>query len=219
MYILDKNKDYYDHLGKTYGVDKTIVYDRRGSVPLTELSFLTKIVPSYIDYKQQYSQYYSNIHHLFIVEIGTTQYLFGMYDIKYKATDMYKQEFKPYSCSYEFIRSFKDNKHYYEKEITIVPMNRDYFYSYRWMRGNREKETINSFNELKEIEGKRISNPILKETIVPSYIKDLEVWKDLSTFISSKYNDKTITIKNTDVEMAINHGFDKVTSFRHPIKM
>ena len=214
MYILDKNKDYYDYLAKLYGVDKTITYDHRGSITLTELTFLKKIAPSYDEYENKHYFEDNKKKYLFIVEVGTTQYLFKMYDIHYK---LEMNIYSPCSCKYELLRIFKDNKHYYEKEITIVPVSRNrYYIGYNWRDWNNEK--VVSFLELRELLDRRISNPILKDTVIPAHIKDVEVWKDLSNYISSKYNDKTITIKNSDVSKLQNHGFDKVTSFRHPIR-
>jgi hypothetical protein len=35
MRILDKHKDYYDYLAGIYGIDNTVFFDRRGSIPLT----------------------------------------------------------------------------------------------------------------------------------------------------------------------------------------
>jgi len=210
MYILDKNKDYYDYLAKLYGVDKTIVYDRRGSVPLTELSFL-RMAPDYGDYNKS-QKYISGVQRfLFIVEIGFTQYLFEMHDIKYDNTEYHY----PVSCNYELVRVFRDNKHYYEKEIAIVRVTRGF--NSNWRDWNKKEFT--KFNELKVIPESKISNPILKDTIIPSYIKAIEVWGNLSNYISSKYNDKTITIINSDVDKLQNHGFDKVVSFRNPTKL
>jgi len=212
MYILDKNKDYYDYLAKEYGVDKTIVYDRRGSVPLTRFTFLKMIAPSHIEYDRRDYFYNKKKQFLFVVEVGTTQYLFGISDIKYITRDKVKSVYEPYSCTYKLLNTYKENKHYYDKEMTIVPMERRFG---NWWYSDKSPIPFSELNELKE---HRIVNPILKDTAIPSYINAIEVWKDLSNYISSKYNDKTITIVNSDVEMAINHGFDKRTSFRHPIK-
>jgi len=35
MKIIDNKKDYYDYLSGIYGIDNLIVYDRRGSVPIS----------------------------------------------------------------------------------------------------------------------------------------------------------------------------------------
>ena len=45
-----------------------------------------------------------------------------------------------------------------------------------------------------------------------------ETWIELQTYFSSLGNDKDIDLHLTDVEKAVNHGFDKKTSFRNPIK-
>ena len=40
MKIIDNKKDYYDYLSGVYGIDNLIVYDRRGSVPISPDCFL-----------------------------------------------------------------------------------------------------------------------------------------------------------------------------------
>ena len=40
MKIIDKNKDYYDYLQQ---YDDTLVYDRRGSYPLTKFDVIDKL--------------------------------------------------------------------------------------------------------------------------------------------------------------------------------
>ena len=67
-------------------------------------------------------------------------------------------------------------------------------------------------------ENRIIVNPILDATHIPSFIPAMDIWVELNNYISSKYNDKTIEIKNSDTDKLINHGFDKVSSFRNPIK-
>lgn len=36
MLIIDKNNDFYDHISYIYGVDKKVVFDRRGSSLITD---------------------------------------------------------------------------------------------------------------------------------------------------------------------------------------
>jgi hypothetical protein len=213
MYIIDKNKDYYDYLKGTYGIDKTIVYDRRGSIVLSNQYI--------IDYLRKEYHRLESIEH-FILEIGDKQYLFS-------AKLYYKKEGFLYVSTngvFNLEKIFNDNKHYFEKEITIVSCNLENFhYSYNFMyKGYKVKEfnysslswadVLINENRLEQ----KIDNPILSNTCIPHFIPAKDIWISLMNYISSKYNDKTIDIKNSDVDKIVNHGFDKKTSFRNPIK-
>jgi hypothetical protein len=63
-----------------------------------------------------------------------------------------------------------------------------------------------------------LENPILKNTPIPSLIPAREIYNNLDNYFRSMRNDKTVELVNSDIDKAINHGFDKKTSFRHPIK-
>jgi len=212
MYILDKNKDFYDYLSGIYGVDKTITYDRRGSTVLTEKTLLNLIVPT----EGSYREHYKNNFVLFILEVGDIQYLIMVNEIKFKkdTDEYYWGALYPVEAKFRLFKTFMDHKHYFEKEITLVPVRRLHT-PFTW----REKKfEVNNYSELEILDYYKVSNPIMKNTSIPSIIDATEVWKNLNNYISSKYNDKTITIVNSDVDKAVNHGFDKKTSFRHPIK-
>jgi len=204
MLIIDKNTDYYDHLGKIYGVDKNIVYDRRGSVALSEKDLLV-IADNSHPFGNPRDSY-------IIVEIGYTQYLFSVSDFKYrKIYSAFNDIEEPYAATFKLIKTFKDQKHYGEASMSLIPVEKEY-------RGWRTFNKVpTSYSELKK-RGGPVLNPILKDTSFTSLLSQQDIWVDLSNYISSKYNDKTITIKNTDVDKLVNHGFDKRTSFRHPVK-
>ena len=72
---------------------------------------------------------------------------------------------------------------------------------------------------IKVIEESRIENPILKDTSISSLLIPVDIWKELSNYISSKGNDKNVEIVNSDIAKLENHGFDKKSSFRNPIKL
>jgi len=70
MYILDKNKDYYDYVSRIYGVDKTITFDRRGSFLVNEKELLE---PYTINIKKGYHSFYDDNAIFFILEVGYIQ--------------------------------------------------------------------------------------------------------------------------------------------------
>jgi hypothetical protein len=92
LYILDKNKDYYDYLKGIYGIDKTITYDRRGSVVLSEISLMEYISSTRFNITK------STEH--FIVEIGDIQYLFRV-EMDYKITDPITKLVAPYRGKFD----------------------------------------------------------------------------------------------------------------------
>ena len=208
MYIIDKNKDYYDYFKGIYGIDKTITYDRRGSAVLSEMSLMEHITP--FEMNRTEGTY------TFILEVGTVQYLFKA-KILFRITDIYSSMARPYRGKFELIKVFKDHKHYFPKEISLVPVNTPHIWSWKRHEGDTYS-AVKSFSDLDVLEDKRIDNPILKDTSIASLIPPMDIWIELTNFISSKYNDKTVTIVNSDVDKAVNHGFDKKTSFRNPIK-
>lgn len=206
MYILDKNKDYYDYLSRVYGVDKTITYDRRGSTVISDEQLLGLCVRGYRDEKEAYV----------VLEVGYIQYIFKFSNIQYRVDPISLSIKIPYKSDLEILHVFRDNKHYFDKEITLCNCDiRRTDYSWKtW----RKPIVISSFKENVRLTEHKIENPILRDTSLVRHIKDLDIWKELSTFISSKYNDKTIAIKNTDKDLIVNHGFDVKSSFRHPVK-
>jgi hypothetical protein len=224
MYIIDKNKDYYDYLKGIYGIDKTITYDRRGSVVLSEFSLLNQLSNAYTLAKELHNLI-STKH--FVLEIGTVQYIFQT-KITYKKDKFgINDAYIPVSGKYKIIGILKEHQHYFDKEISIVPfrlnfLNNHYYWDY-WYYRNKNKEEkeieIKTWSEVTDIQtDKIIVNPILTNTSIASFIPPMDIWIELNNYISSKYNDKIIEIVNTDKDKVINHGFDTKSSFRHPVK-
>ena len=212
VYILDKNKDFYDYMGSIYGVDKGVTYDRRGSVVMTDFSLLKHVVDDHVHayWKEKKTDF-------FVVEVGDVQHLFGITDVKYGKSISPSLRGDPISGDIRLIKSFKEHHHYFEKEITLVPVRHERPYGWWRQRGKTEFRP-EVWSELVPIMDHAIPNPILRDTTLAGLLDAKEMWIDLSNYISSKYNDKTIEIVNSDVDKIINHGFDKKTSFRNPIK-
>ncbi len=211
MYIVDKNRDYYDYLSHIYGLDKRIVFDRRGSIKLSDEDIVN--VTNYLRYRW----YGNNNDYFIILEIGNVQYLIEISKIKSKEIELIE---KFISCSMEIIYVFRNNIHYYESYISIRGANIKS--RWKWKKSTKKREYILNDN-YKDIitaynNDRSIDLPILAETQITSLINEEEIWKELQNYISSLNNDKDVSIPMTDVEKAVNHGFDKKTSFRHPIK-
>ena len=71
MYIIDSNKDYYDYVSHIYGLDKKIVFDRRGSIRMESSDLVDLRETRYYDGKTQF----------ILLETGMVQYLLKLDNI------------------------------------------------------------------------------------------------------------------------------------------
>jgi len=231
MYIVDKHKDYYDYVSHVYGVDKDTTFDRRGSCELSYSELIKKLieVKSFGDYND------------FILEAGYTQYLFHYSNIKRRLTgnstskniwekceSLSRRELKG-SSSPEYIydsdltlkKIYNGSEHFGKKELSIfLNWKHSMLYYHNRLYWKHELNSLKNVVEIPDnlYDEYCIELPILKNLKIPAFINAEDIWKGLSSYISSKYNDKTIEIKLTDEEKAVNHGFDKRESFRPHIK-
>lgn len=214
MLIIDKHVDYYDYLSNIYGCDKRVVLDRRGSIKMSDESIV-----ALIGHISEYTPFYTDSnYYFFLLEIGYIQYVIKIEDIKFKKS-IHLNFDKFISCSMEIFHTFKNNKHYFESPISIrrVEIN----FTYNWKKSEARIKYIlnNNFKEtITKIYDNFIDLPILTGTQITKIIDPQDIWKELQNYISSLNNDKDVSISMTDVERAEVHGFDKVTSFRNPIK-
>lgn len=209
MQIIDKNKDFYDYFSYVYGVDKTITFDRRGSTIIYDESIFLLNNKSYL-----YLMVDRKTH--FILEVGNIQYLIEMYDIEIER-NWSINEFK--SCKLKILHTFSNHTHYFDSVMSIREV--DVKTRFNWSRGDFKREPILSDNfrdTVIKIYDNYINLPILKETQLTKVLDPEEIWKELQNYISALNNDKEVDIEMTDVEKAEIHGFDRKTSFRHPIK-
>lgn len=203
MYIIDKNTDFYDYYSHIYGVDKQIIFDRRGSIILDNLYC---VYPSYCHIKESFC----------LLEIGYKQYIFCMKNFVFDKLRDIK------SFTVDLIYEYNNNQHFFKKEISLIPLS--YYFPYEWKllarkKGKRTYEHIlKPYIDIKDLhynESDIIELPILKNTQFVKFLNPESVWMDINTFISSKKNDKNIDIINTDKDKVINHGFDVKSSFRN----
>lgn len=127
----------------------------------------------------------------YVLEVGYTHYLFSLVPTGG-------------SVDVKLIKRFK-----VEKKKSNSPMS---FISVRY----------NVYRKSSEIEyTKRLDliweNPILKNTWVPTFIPAEDIFDDLYDYLIS-IREPQMTDNRTDVEKLEAKGFDRKTSFRHPIK-
>lgn len=210
MKIIDKYTDYYDHLSKVYGEDNKVVYDRRNSHHIKHMDELASFI------FERYKYLHRN---LFTLEVGFSQFLFSFEDAEeYTPKGSYSTKIK-YS-DFRLVKIFNERKHLFEAPISICRVGLKYstkWYSMIRKQGGVLLETVD-LDELNIDKDYIIKNPILKDTDITKKIEPFTIWSEVSNYISSFNNDKDASIVNTDVDKAVNHGFDKRWSFRHPIK-
>jgi len=207
MYIIDKNKDFYDYLSYIYGVDKHVTFDRRGSTLISDENIV-----NVADIKSYYKKGFC------ILEIGNIQYLIKIFNIKIKHVEVELDIFV--SCKMKIMYTFKNNVHYYKSPISIRGVEVKWIYDWKRKNGSFMKHILsdNYKDTITKVFENNIELPILAGTQLTKILNKDVIWKELQNYLSSLKNDENKSTKLTDVEKAVNHGFDKKTSFRHPIK-
>lgn len=203
MYIIDRNKDYYDYYSHIYGIDKKVIFDRRGSVKMTD------------DILIQKSVLYRNISRAFLIlEVGFIQYIIVVSNIKDSSINIYG-EYTPYTGDFNIVKENKEYKHFYKTPLSIRGALLDYKFDWNGYKTVRKYNFDDRFENLVDRTYHEENNPILAGTSITSLIDPDTIWKELQNYISSLDNDKDISIPSTDDERAEMHGFDRKTSFRH----
>lgn len=206
MYIIDKNKDYYDHYSHIYGIDKNIVFDRRGSVLINNDNLVLHSKNRF--FVRDEIQY-------ILLETGMVQYLIKIDDIKYKKVprkttkDLFNLVFD--SAKFEVVKKFENYKNMFGTAISIHSVYNDWFSYLDYVHGTKSKK-IDYLNYIVTDE-LSVELPILANTSLTIIINAEDIWKDINTYISSLNNDKDIK-EVPDIEKVVNHGFDKKESFR-----
>lgn len=215
MLILGKYKDYYDYLCGIYGIDTDIIYDRTESVVLgkegTQHEFYFTRRKLYEDKpkkktrrwiindkgKSVFTNDMVGTISAYVIEVGYTHYLFEV--------ERYLDENDIVHVDVNFIKSFDVDKKKSTAPMSLIPCQ--YYYNY--------------FSNEKKIGGyhikQEIQNPILKDTYIPSYIDPTEIYDKLYNYLIS-IREKPIEDKRNDVQKLEGYGFDRKSSFRHPIK-
>ncbi len=212
MYIIDKNKDYYDYYSYIYGVDKKVVYDRRGSTILDNTALVT-LSEGYNPIQDKKSVRF------ILLEVGYVQYLIKLFNFVIECK-LFGPEIKDFSV--ELVNTFTDFKHRFTTPISIRGVNIYQYFNWRTWKDPDKRYSHLVSGKYDEVIGRlyenTIENPIISSTKLTGLLDVQKVWIELQTYISSLDNDKDCSTDMTDVERAEIHGFDKKTSFRNPIK-
>ena len=221
MQIIDKNKDYYDYCQHEFGpVDKTTAFDRRGSKVISEKDFFNHCykysLPRYLG-KSKYWRYYGfyDMSQYMMLEIGNIQYILAFSKTEFKWIDQAASEYI-IRGDVSVLHRFDEGVHLCRKPMTLV-----HFRNRLRFQGKGDPFPLRFTDDIEILDKYRnyaIENPVLRDTPIPSIIPAREFYNALDNYFGSMHNDKSIEIINSDIAKAENHGFDKKTSFRHPIK-
>jgi hypothetical protein len=231
---MDKHKDFYDYLVGEYGIDNTIFFDRRGSKIVTQDTLIREIVgvggqslrnmfPDETKIPRRRRKVYSgyrNYKYYGVLEVGYYQYIFIIKNItreviekvNYDRYDTTGNNVKiVYDSEIELFHTFDNHMHYFPSPINLYPVSLSYNRKYNI--GNMKN--LNYKNDFEHVEiNDVIQKPILYASRIPKIIDAQTVYFNIYNYISSK---KDFDIKDTrgDVAKAVDHGFDKITSFRN----
>jgi hypothetical protein len=222
MRILDKHKDYYDHIIEKYGRDNTVFYDRRGSEKLTQSGVIGLFRfgrENSFDYdlNTHKTKKYPNPHIYGIVEAGYYQYLICALDVlcipyTYKREDGNICWTYKYDGQLELIYVFDEHKHYFKTPLSICGVGPK-GYSLYFEEVIKSNKTIFFDNEISINKKRVIENPILKDTKIPAILDPHRIYTNIFDYLSSKADFEIVDTRG-DVAKAVDHGFDKKTSFR-----
>ena len=205
MYIIDSNKDYYDYVSHIYGLDKKIVFDRRGSIRMESKDLVDLRETRYYDGKTQF----------ILLETGMVQYLLKLDNIVV-VTDENKPKNKHIDLSayqhvksfhVEIVEKFEDHKNVTGCPIAIRSVHNS------WRSPFYIKKFPTEYKDYKITDDIELDLPILANTCITKIIPADEIWKNICNYISSLGNDKDVA-QAPDMEKIVNHGFDKKESFR-----
>ena len=202
------NKDFNDYLTGIYGIDEKIVFDRRNFTSLKNLDsplFYNETRPG--DRKKEFKKRgcYDYIHHTWfkrpvgvfyecLLEAGNHWYIFRV--------ERYIDNYNKVHIDWEFVnRIIVDNKLHVGKTPITFFEKVDYY-------GPEKPEYLKKY--LKN----GIPNPMVKDTILTSFIEAGDVYQGIYSYISS-LNEINYADTRDDIQKLESAGFDKKTSFRN----
>ena len=186
------NKDFYDYLTGIYGIDEKVVFDRRTFTILKNSdSPLFSKIKRPEDREKIYLPVGSFIYSL--LEAGNHWYIFR--------TERYLDDYGKVYIDWCFIKKIVVDKKIHSGETPLT-----FFQCGYWHRCTTE--------EIKRSLSNSISNPIIKDTPITSFVKADDVYQGIYAYISS-LNDIDYTDNRNDIQKLESAGFDKKTSFRN----
>ena len=223
MKIISKYKDYYDYLAGIYGEDPIIVYVRDGVPLINDVNFFRTYLNPY-----KYPKEVTN-------RIGYFKDSFGRFnhDIPPMKNKTHKYLFLhldgpvPLHRDYHgSLRTFYLVIGYYEYRFeldrytnTDGMITDDILFEKKRITKEQRQESkapiyivAHYTRDCVVPKSAIIENPILKDTFIRSYIPSENIWDAVCEYIGLSKEIESRPL--TDKEKIIQHGFDKITSFR-----
>ena len=228
MKIICKVKDYYDYVG--FGNSEDIVFDRRnnwGTTPDTEeISLFSnyKIIDEYLCHHNSVDSKVIGLFlgynlYVFLITAETKRTYFNKNGVEILKKYKYDVELINHTVAYNV-------KHTLPVEFVEIDMNIKgrYYFSAEDLVEEIKKGQTNLWvfkplfsSSLTSSLYKDLANkiPILKNTFVPKFVPADIAYRNIEEWLIAQHNDvDQESIGLTDVDKAINHGFDKKYSFR-----
>jgi hypothetical protein len=206
MIIVDRHKDYYDYLVGIRGRDEHVVFDRRSSIILypndTEFApYLSsqrlpddkpKEMRHVRDENDHWTYRMAGKQYWFLLSIGYTHYKF--------VTERWLNKHGVLEKTTCIVKWRNSDKITIGNSVLRIIFNGDH----DWFFPYDEKAKI-------------AENPILKNTCIPSLISAETIYDTLYNYILAT-KEPPVADNRNDIQKLESKGFDKKTSFRHPVK-
>lgn len=227
MKIIDRNSDYYDYLWQQNGYDE-VVFDRRGSVLLSkkvlcdaincgdgcyrivngEKSFIPLFPYNFFSWEKKSGEPFL----LIVLAAGFNFFVIKLKQLRY-------ENYLLLDFSMELICSRKWYE-YKGEPLNLYTVSSQAFAvdklsAEEWCKANFSNC---NFRPLLNLSGEleRCPIPILRGAGFASIIPSEEIYCGIDEYLLASKNDVSIESEGlSDVDKAVNHGFDKRTSFRN----
>ncbi len=236
MKIIDKNKDFYDFWAYQPDSDEETVFDRRGSIMLTKGTLCKTInegsgagrfvngefvpIPMYpyhdfiFDFKNKEAK-----SPFFIIALaaGFTFSIIKWTNLKYENSDPIRFYVSPLlDFDMELVCTVKWYEYSGSPLCLYVPSSSQYVIPKMTVDDWKNANFSNiSFRPFFETQSDTVF-PILANAGFASIIQPEAIYRGIEEYLLAEKNDKPVeSIGLTDVDKAVNHGFDKKTSFRN----
>jgi len=240
MQIICKYKDFYDYKCYEFGRDPFPTFERRECVKLTQSSLVEWLIKfdgkEYCFTRNQYDhlEYFDIKNVWFYLEVGSDKYIFLATNITRKQNFVVSIPYY-YDCSVELVRVIKNTKKIWPSVMTLsrIEIKNDrirnpsfgglsFHPTYNGIKKGDERY-FNYGNESDHFgrinKDKIIKLPILSSTKLAGVLDPQEIYAGIDSYLRSLQNDVNTESEGlTDVEKAVNKGFNKRESFRniHP---
>ena len=113
MQIIDKQKDFYDFYSHIYGLDKSVTFDRRGSIIVDD----TMLYADHYLYPRGYSFFKDPASAFHLLEVGCVQYIIQMDGVKRIGDKWGQQSLNFDACRINIFHKYNEHKHFSKKAI------------------------------------------------------------------------------------------------------